>query len=139
MLRFVILVVIAVFAASGARKTQRGQDDGRSERSRGGSICQRSSRSEDRLTGANDAGGFKFVAVGISSLPGDAFRSVFGPGRLRCDDTARIEGRGGSMIRHALAAAFPVGPLPVAVIEPSLPALLVSPRFLPACLGNMRE
>ena len=43
------------------------------------------------------------------------------------------------MIRHAPAAAFPVGPLPVAVIEPSLPALLVSPRFLPACLGNMRE
>ena len=32
------------------------------------------------------------------------------------------------MIRHApQAAAFPVGPLPVAVIEPSLPALLVSP------------
>ena len=31
------------------------------------------------------------------------------------------------MIRHAAAAAFPVGPLPVAVIEPSLPALLVSP------------
>ena len=31
------------------------------------------------------------------------------------------------MIRHAAAAAFPVGPLPVAVIEPSLPALLVPP------------
>ena len=32
------------------------------------------------------------------------------------------------MIRHAPeAAAFPVGSLPVAVIEPSLPALLVSP------------
>ena len=49
------------------------------------------------------------------------------------------------MIRHAPeAAAFPVGPLPVAVIEPSLPALLVPPvggppllppRFLPAALA----
>ena len=48
------------------------------------------------------------------------------------------------MIRHAAAAAFPVGPLPVAVIEPSLPALLVSPvggsqllpsRFLSAALA----
>ena len=48
------------------------------------------------------------------------------------------------MIRHAAAAAFPVGPLPVAVIEPSLPALLVSPvggsqllppRFPPAALA----
>ena len=47
------------------------------------------------------------------------------------------------MIRHAPSAAFPVGPLPVAVIEPSLPALLVSPvggppllppRFLSAAL-----
>ena len=48
------------------------------------------------------------------------------------------------MIRHApQAAAFPVGPLPVAVIEPSLPALLVPPvggppllppRFPPAAL-----
>ena len=37
------------------------------------------------------------------------------------------------MIRHAPAAvAFPVDPLPVAVIEPSLPALLVPPRFPPA-------
>ena len=36
-------------------------------------------------------------------------------------------GSGGRLIRHAQAAAFPVGPLPVAVIEPSLPALLVSP------------
>ena len=36
------------------------------------------------------------------------------------------------MIRHApQAAAFPVGPLPVAVIEPSLPALLVSPVGTP--------
>ena len=51
----------------------------------------------------------------------------FGPGRLRCHDTVRIEVRGGSMIRHAAAAAFPVGPLPVAVIEPSLPALPVPP------------
>ena len=49
------------------------------------------------------------------------------------------------MIRHAgEAAAFPVGPLPVAVIEPSLPALLVPPvggpplappRFPPAALA----
>ena len=49
------------------------------------------------------------------------------------------------MIRHAPeAAAFPVGPLPVAVIEPSLPALLVSPvgsppllppRFFPAAVA----
>ena len=49
------------------------------------------------------------------------------------------------MIRHASeAVAFPVGPLPVAVIEPSLPALLVSPvggppllppRFPPAALA----
>ena len=44
----------------------------------------------------------------------------------------------------AQAAAFPVGPLPVAVIEPSLPALLVPPvggppllppRFPPAALA----
>ena len=49
------------------------------------------------------------------------------------------------MIRHApQAAAFPVGPLPVAVIEPSFPTLLVPPvgdqpllppRFLPAALA----
>ena len=39
------------------------------------------------------------------------------------------------MIRHAQAAAFPVGPLPVAVIEPSLPALL-PPLFLPASLAT---
>ena len=48
------------------------------------------------------------------------------------------------MIRHAGAAAVPVGPLPVAVIEPSLPALLVPPvggpplappRFPPAALA----
>ena len=88
-------------------------------------------------------GGFKFSALGISSLPGAAFRSVFGPGRVRFDDTVRFEGRGGSMIRHAQSAPFPVGPLPVAVIEPSLPALLVPPvggsqllppRFPPASL-----
>ena len=35
------------------------------------------------------------------------------------------------MIRHAAAATFPVGALPVAVIEPSLPALLVSPVASP--------
>ena len=45
---------------------------------------------------------------------------------------------GGSMIRHAPeAAAFPVVPLAVAVIEPSLPALLVSlvgpPPLFPPC------
>ena len=49
------------------------------------------------------------------------------------------------MIRHAGEAAVPVGPLPVAVIEPSLPALLVSPvgdppllppRFPPAALAR---
>ena len=48
------------------------------------------------------------------------------------------------MIRHAAAAAFPVGSLVVAVIEPSLLALLVLPvggtrlsatRFLPASLA----
>ena len=49
------------------------------------------------------------------------------------------------MIRHApQAAAFPVGPLPVAVIEPSFPTLLVPPvggpplappRFPPAALA----
>ena len=39
------------------------------------------------------------------------------------------------MIRHAPeAAAFPVGPLPVAVIEPSLPALLVPPVGVPPLL-----
>ena len=36
------------------------------------------------------------------------------------------------MIRHApQAAAFPVGPLAVAVIEPSFPALLVPPVGTP--------
>ena len=49
------------------------------------------------------------------------------------------------MIRHAPeTAAFPVGPLPVAVIEPSFPALLVfpaggsqllPPRFLSASVA----
>ena len=83
--------------------------------------------------------------VGISSLPAEAFRSVFGPGKLRYLDTARIVGRGGSMIRHApQTAAFPVGPLPVAVIEPAFPTLLVPPvgvpplappRFPPAALA----
>ena len=39
------------------------------------------------------------------------------------------------MIRHAPeAAAFPVGPLPVAVIEPSLRALLVPPVGVPPLL-----
>ena len=39
------------------------------------------------------------------------------------------------MIRHAPeAAAFPVGPLPVAVIEPSFPALLVPPVGPPPLL-----
>ena len=48
------------------------------------------------------------------------------------------------MIRHAGEAAVPIGPLPVAVVEPSLPALLVPPvggpplappRFPPAALA----
>ena len=38
------------------------------------------------------------------------------------------------MIRHAAAAAFPVVPLPVAVIEPSLLALLVPPVGVPPLL-----
>ena len=99
------------------------------------------------MTGAaaDDAGGFEFGVVGIFRLPAEAFRSVFGGGRLRYPDTAPIVGRGGSMIRHApQAAAFPVGPLPVAVIEPSFPALLVPlvgvatllpARFPPASLA----
>ena len=41
------------------------------------------------------------------------------------------------MIRHAPeAAAFPVGPLPVAVIEPSFPALLVTPVGTPPLLAS---
>ena len=39
------------------------------------------------------------------------------------------------MIRHAAATAFPVIPLPVAVIEPAFRALLVPPRFPPAALA----
>ena len=39
------------------------------------------------------------------------------------------------MIRHAPAAAFPVVPLPVAVIEPAFRALLVPPVFSPASLA----
>ena len=38
------------------------------------------------------------------------------------------------MIRHAPPAAFPVIPLPVAVIEPPLPALLVPPVGVPPLL-----
>ena len=38
------------------------------------------------------------------------------------------------MIRHAAAAAFPVVPLPVAVIEPPLRALLVPPVGVPPLL-----
>ena len=38
------------------------------------------------------------------------------------------------MIRHAAAAAFPVVPLPVAVIEPPLLALLVTPVGVPPLL-----
>ena len=38
------------------------------------------------------------------------------------------------MIRHAEAAAFPVVPLPVAVIEPPLLALLVPPVGVPRLL-----
>ena len=41
------------------------------------------------------------------------------------------------MIRHAPeAAAFPVDPLPVAVIEPSFPALLVTPVGTPPLLAS---
>ena len=98
------------------------------------------------MTGAatDDAGGFEFGAVGIFRLPAEAFRSVFGGGRLRYPDTAPIVGGRGSMIRHADPSALPIGPLPVAVIEPSFPALLVPPvgvppllppRFLPASLA----
>ena len=99
-------------------------------------VGQRPSGNEGRLAGADDAGGSKFGALGISSLPGVAFRSVFGPGRLRGFDTVRIEGRGGRLIRHAgpVAAAFPVVPLPVAVIEPSFRALLVPPVGVPPLL-----
>ena len=39
------------------------------------------------------------------------------------------------MIRHAPAAAFPVGPLPVAVIETSFPTLLVAPVGAPPLLA----
>ena len=98
------------------------------------------------MTGAaaDDAGGFEFGAVGIFRLPAEAFRSVFGGGRLRYPDTAPIVGGRGSMIRHAEPSALPIGPLPVAVIEPSFPALLVPlvgvppllpPRFPPASLA----
>ena len=38
------------------------------------------------------------------------------------------------MIRHAAAATFPVVPLPVAVIEPPLLALLVAPVGVPPLL-----
>ena len=41
------------------------------------------------------------------------------------------------MIRHAPEAApFPVGPLPVAMIEPSFPALLVPPVGPPPLLAS---
>ena len=77
-------------------------------------------------TTADDASGFKFGVDGISGLPGDASRSIFGGGRLRWVDIVRIGGGGGSMIRHAVApAACPVGPVPVSVIVPSLLAFLV--------------
>ena len=93
---------------------------------------------------ADDAGGFEFGVVGIFRLPAEAFRSVFGGGRLRYPDTAPIVGGRGSMIRHADPSAPPIGPLPVAVIEPSFPALLVPlvgvatllpARFPPASLA----
>ena len=46
------------------------------------------------MTGAaaDDAGGFEFGVVGIFSLPAEAFRPVFGGGRLRYPDTAPIVG-----------------------------------------------
>ena len=47
------------------------------------------------------------------------------------------------MIRHAPPAAFPVVPLPVAVIEPPLLALLVPPvgvpPLLPLCFCRHRS
>ena len=46
-------------------------------------------------TAADDTGGFKFGADGISGLRGDASRSVFGGRRLRWVDTVRIGGGGG--------------------------------------------
>ena len=62
-----------------------------------------------------------------------------------CSNSALSVYRASPEIRHApTAAAFPVDPLPVAVIEPSLPALLVPPvggppllppRFPPAALA----
>ena len=52
-------------------------------------------------------------------------------------DVARSTAAGGSMIRHAPeAAAFPVSPLPVPVIEPSFPTLLVSPLGAPLLLAS---
>ena len=83
---------------------------------------------------ADDAGGFEFGVVGIFRLPAEAFRSVFGGGRLRYPDTAPIVGGRGRLIRHADPAAAPIGPLPVAVIEPSFPALLVPPVGVPPLL-----
>ena len=82
----------------------------------------------------DDAGGFEFGVVGIFSLPAEAFRPVFGGGRLRYPDTAPIVGGRGRLIRHADPAALPIGPLPVAVIEPSFPALLVPPVGVPPLL-----
>ena len=98
------------------------------------------------MTGAaaDDTDGFEFGVVGIFRLPAEAFRSVFGGGRLRYPDTAPIVGGRGRLIRHADPAPPPIGPLPVAVIEPSFPALLVPPvgvavllppRFPPASLA----
>ena len=88
------------------------------------------------MTGAaaDDAGGFEFGVVGIFALPGDAFRSVFGGGRLRYPDTAPIVGGRGRLIRHADPSAPPIGSLPVAVVEPSFPALLVPPVGVPPLL-----
>ena len=88
------------------------------------------------MTGAaaDDAGGFEFGVVGMFKLSAEAFRSVFGGGRLRYPDTAPIVGGRGRLIRHAAPSALPIGPLPVAVIEPSFPALLVPPVGVPPLL-----
>ena len=92
--------------------------------------------------------------------PDGGLRQLQSPPRLKCLPKGRpssqfcpwffdVDGSGaagGSMIRHAQAALCPVDPLPVAVIEPPLPALLVPPvgvprllppRFPPAALATV--
>ena len=78
--------------------------------------------------------GSNSALVAYRILPGDASWSVLGLEKLRGYDTVRTGGGSGSMIRHAPPAAFPVVPLPVAVIEPPLLALLVPPVGVPPLL-----